>query len=521
VKPPPTSYDRVPYPSLAFSETHPDRLATVARIFGLRTPDVAECRVLELGCASGGNLIPMAFNLPGSEFVGVDLSRHQVDDGLATVRALNLTNIRIEHASILDIDSGWGQFDYIICHGVFSWVEPPIQDKILEIARGNLTPDGIAYVSYNTYPGWHLREMVRHMMRYHAGQFDEPGEEIEQARALLDFLASAAAGSGPYGELLTREVERLKQASDSYLYHEHLESTNAPMYFHQFMERAEAAGLQYLSEASVTEMLTSHFPAEVAETLERISPDILHVEQYMDFVRNRQFRQTLLCQSGLKPKRALTPAFLSGLMVSSRALPEKTPIDMTTGASVAFAGGGRRGEVTLPATKAAFSILMETWPRATAVERLCEAALERAAPFLGNPTAEEARRSLLSDLFGAVMYGLVGLHTHPPSCTNHLSERPRVHGLVAYQATRGNVVVNAHHNAVGFEPFSLEVLKLANGERRPQDMLDILLARHAQGELTIEENGAPVTTPDAARLFLEDRVEKVLASLTRNAVLVG
>ena len=80
--------------------------------------------MLELGCASGGNLIPMAFNLPGSEFVGIDLSRHQVEDGLAMVRALDLTNIRIEHASILDVDSGWGEFDYIICHGVFSWVEP-------------------------------------------------------------------------------------------------------------------------------------------------------------------------------------------------------------------------------------------------------------------------------------------------------------------------------------------------------------------------------------------------------------
>lgn len=517
----PTPYDRVPYPSVAFPETHPDRLATVARIFGLRTPDISRCRVLELGCASGGNLIPMAFNLRGSEFVGIDLSRHQVEDGLAMVRALDLTNIRIEHASILDIDNGWGQFDYIVCHGVFSWVERPVQDKILAIVRDNLAPDGIAYVSYNTYPGWHLREMVRHMMRYHAGQFEEPGEQIEQARALLDFLALAAGGSGPYGELLTREVERLKRASDSYLFHEHLESTNAPTYFHQFMERAEAAGLQYLSEASVTEMFTSHFAPEVAETLERISPDILHVEQYMDFVRNRQFRQTLLCRSDLKPKRALTPAFLTGLMVSSRALAEKTPIDMTIGAPVTFVSGGRRADVSLPATKAAFCILMETWPQAIAVEQLCEAALGRAVPFFGSTTPEENRRSLMGDLFGAVMYGVLGLHTHPPSCTNRLSEKPHVHGLVAYQATRGNVVVNAHHTTVGFEPFSLEVLKLANGERRPQDMVDALLARHAQGELTIEESGAQITDPDAARRFLMDQIERVLASLKRNAVLVA
>ena len=119
----PTSYDEVPYISVPFPQTHPDRLATTARIFGLTSPAVDRCRVLELGCASAGNLIPMAFNLPGSEFVGIDLSRHQVDDANAAIRRLGLTNIRVEHASIMDVDASWGDFDYILCHGVFSWVE--------------------------------------------------------------------------------------------------------------------------------------------------------------------------------------------------------------------------------------------------------------------------------------------------------------------------------------------------------------------------------------------------------------
>src|SRR5262245_48330424 len=112
-------YDVVPYGQLAFAQTHPDRLATVARIFGLVPPPVGTCRVLELGCASGANLIPMAFNLPGASFVGVDLSHVQVQSALATVEALGLRNIEIRHASILDVGLQWGQFDYIICHGVY------------------------------------------------------------------------------------------------------------------------------------------------------------------------------------------------------------------------------------------------------------------------------------------------------------------------------------------------------------------------------------------------------------------
>src|SRR5262245_55809985 len=147
-----TSYDNLPYGRLAFVQTHPDRLATIARIFGMSSVDVARSRVLELGCATGGNLIPMAYNLPDSNFVGIDLSRQQIREAQAAVDALGIRNVTVKHASILDVDRGWGKFDYIICHGVYSWVEPAVQDKILQIAAENLSAHGVAYVSYNTYP---------------------------------------------------------------------------------------------------------------------------------------------------------------------------------------------------------------------------------------------------------------------------------------------------------------------------------------------------------------------------------
>ena len=517
----PTSYDQVPYTSRAFPQTHPDRLASVARIFGLSTPDVAACRVLELGCASGGNLIPMAFNLPHSEFVGVDLSRHQVDDGRATIRELGLPNVRIEHASILDVSGDWGTFDYIICHGVFSWVEEPVQEKILQIARDHLSAAGIAYISYNTYPGWHMREMVRHMMRYHTRQFDEPQEQIEQARALLAFLASSTGEAGPYSDLLAREIDRLSRASDSYLFHEHLEQTNTPVYFHQFIERAERAGLLYLSEASISDMLSSHFQQPVAETIERISPDILHLEQYMDFVRNRLFRQTLLVHDTVRPKRALTPALLHGLLLSTRALADTMPVDLSPAATAVFSSGRQRAEVSLPATKAAFALMGEAWPCPLPVEELCAAAVDRARPFLGEISAGDAYRALMGDLFGAVTHGLIEVHTQSPPCTNRPSATPRANGLAAFQAQSGTLVVNAHHQMVELDRLGAEVLKLADGERTRSDILDLLMRQVDSGEIVLEENGQPVTAPDAARAMVARRLDKTFASLARSAVLVG
>src|SRR4051794_13106921 len=153
--PPATSYDEMPYESHPYAQTHPSRLAVVATLFGLRPPPVETCRVLELGSAAGGNIIPIAESFPRSQWVGIDLSTRQVDEGQRLVQAMGLKNVTLRHASIMDVDDSYGQFDYILAHGVFSWVPTEVRDKILDICSKRLTANGVAYVSYNTYPGWH------------------------------------------------------------------------------------------------------------------------------------------------------------------------------------------------------------------------------------------------------------------------------------------------------------------------------------------------------------------------------
>ena len=125
------SYDAVPYPDYSYFESHPDRVATMATLFGMKPPPVDRCRVLELGCAGGGNLIPMAYGLPQSEFVGIDTSARQIAAGQEKASALGLKNVTLQPLDILDVNTDHGQFDYIIAHGVFSWVPRVVQDKIL------------------------------------------------------------------------------------------------------------------------------------------------------------------------------------------------------------------------------------------------------------------------------------------------------------------------------------------------------------------------------------------------------
>src|ERR1051325_1309888 len=243
------TYDEIPYGDNVFHYTHPACLGAVGVLYGMRPANAERSRVLELGCASGGNLISMAYDLPDSEFVGIELSQRQIDEGRKTISALGLRNINLRAGSILDVNDDFGRFDYIVCHGVYSWSPAEIREAILRVCKRNLAPNGIAYISYNTYPGWRLRGMIREMMLFHASEF-KPQEQVSQGRALLNFLAQASPGHDPaFRDIVRREAERVSKLAESYVLHDYLETENAPVYFHQLAEQASSHGLRYVAEA--------------------------------------------------------------------------------------------------------------------------------------------------------------------------------------------------------------------------------------------------------------------------------
>src|SRR5262245_37296155 len=116
-----TAYDEVPYLSKPIDATHPDRLASVAALFGMSPAPVDACRVLEIGCGSGGNLIPMAYRLPGSRFTGIDLAERAVQEGRRVATDLGITNLELIAMDLRDVTAELGEFDYIVAHGFYSW----------------------------------------------------------------------------------------------------------------------------------------------------------------------------------------------------------------------------------------------------------------------------------------------------------------------------------------------------------------------------------------------------------------
>lgn len=512
------SYDEVPYESYSYAQTHPSRLATIATLFGMTPPPVERCRVLELGCASGGNLIPMAEMLPGSQFVGIDLSARQIADGQKLVDQLGLPNITLRHASILDVNESYGLFDYIICHGVFSWVPDNVREKILAICAQHLTPQGVAYVSYNTYPGWHMRGMIRDMMRYHALRFDGAERQVKQARALLDFLArSAPQDGGAFAALLQSELEALRTRADHYLYHEHLEAVNDPLYFHQFAELAARHRLRYLGEARLTTMVPSNFGPEVQKALGVVAQDQIQAEQYLDFVRNRMFRETLLVRQEANMDWGIRPEAVHGLHVTtSRRFPDISLSDVCSAAVVHYE---TKSGVTLatsnPVLKAAVRVLTERWPATVPFTELDQIV----AQMLQKP--DDGKHALaLAVLNTYVTSDVLELHAVPITAVTP-TERPVAFGTARVQLMAGHqIVANCRHNQV--QPGDLErrLVPLLDGTRDRVALVEELTRLAVAGELTVRQDGERVTDAAVIREAMREALESSLQMLGEANLLV-
>ncbi len=533
----PNSYDWLPYPSLSYVQTHPDRLATVATLMGMDPAPVGRCRVMELGCAGGWNLIPMAYALPGSEFLGIDNSGTEIAEGQAQVAALELGNITLRQLDILDAGPDLGQFDYIIAHGVYSWVPPQVQDAVLRICQQNLAPNGVAYVSYNTYPGWHMLTIVRDMMLYHTRHMSDLQERAAGARALLDFLAEAVPEeSGAYGSFLNSYAEYLRgevkgenAMGDSFLVHDELEEVNEPLYFYQFAQRAMSHGLRYLGETEFRTMMDGNLPPKTSGRLREMSGSVVDLEQYMDFLRNQTFRKTLLCHQEVPLSRALKGERLEHLYVASHAQPVGPEPDIHSVSPTQYRGGdGAVITTDHPLTKAAMLHLADIWPRAISLEALRAAArirLGHSATAAGsNGQAEAEARVLNTSLLRAYTYSdsLVELHAFQPQIVLEVSERPVVSPVARRQAEGGTKVTNQRHERVELDEVNLYLLPLLDGQHDRGDLVRALeTGPVAEGLLVIRQDGQPVEDKGKLRELLADSVGRRLAWLGRAGLLIG
>ena len=514
------AYDTVPYDSRAFPQSHPARSAALATLFGLNPPDVSTARVLELGCAAGGNLSPLATAFPQATFLGVDLSAVQIAQGQARIARLGLTNITLRNQSILDLSAGHGVFDYIICHGVYSWVPQPVRDAILRVATQNLAQSGVAYISYNVNPGWRLRGVLREAMLFHCAGEADPARKIASARHFLAQLAEITDPASAYGQLLRQEARMIATAEDTYLLHDHMEINNEPCYVSEFLGAARTAGLAFLTEASIQMTIAETFGASNGQILRELSGNHLErMEQYIDFLTGRTFRQTLLVRASQERAivRTLAPKCVAGLHLQANlALAEESD-----GSFVLRDPAGRTLTTSSPFVRDGLLALGARFPGSLPVDEITLAASIAAEPRDTEPGAA-AIESLHDSLLKMVLIGMAEITTLELSSRAALCDRHTAFPLARADAEAGMTwTTNLRHETVPLNIVQQAVLPLLDGAHDTGALIAALREKVREGRIVLQREGVPLTEEADIAASAIEHVDQALKGIARASLLVA
>ena len=427
------SYDALSYSGYPFPQSHPGRMSAQAILRGLDPAPVDSARVLELGCGDGGNLIPMAFGLPGAAFTGIDLNEAALARGREHAKTLNLGHVDLRAGDLetLDLD---GPFDYVIAHGVYSWVSPEARDNLLRVAGRVLSGHGVLYASYNAKPGGHLRQIVRELMQFASRGETDAHRIVERARAAVRLVKEAQGPSDVYGVFLGEYLDKVLERSDAGVFHDDLEVHNHAVYLEELVVHAERHGLAYLAASDLHDSAYGKHGAGIDDALDELEPDSeIDQEQALDFLRLRMYHQTLLCRAEAPRNEMPDRARIDSLRAYSSLRPDAGAV-LDDGSAVSFEERhGARLRTDHPAVKQTFGALGAVWPDGL-----------RAADLLGDDP-DAVRQAVLAGHAA----GLVQLTTHAPAIEPAVDDRPVASALARAQVAAGyDHVTNLKHERI-------------------------------------------------------------------------
>jgi methyltransferase-like protein len=306
------------------------------------------------------------------------------------------------------------------------------------------------------------------------------------------------------------------ELSDWFLLHDHLEADNTAFYLHQFVERAEAAGLKYLGEADLAAMNLGALPTGMAQL--GMATDMICQLQYLDLLQNRRFRMSLLCPEALQPHRSLVPARLWDFYWSTMLRPQVSVSNLeAAGQPLAFLGP--QGDVRLRTSDSLSGAVFDTLCRqklALTPNELVAETMRRFAitdaPALGSALERHA--------LDLVMSNAISVHVAPETWVAGLSERPVASRLVRYQARWSSWVTNQRHEPVGVDPVAREVIRHVDGRHSRAGIIESIKALAERGRLNLQQDGRPITDRAAIARTVPTLVDQVLGFMAANALLV-
>jgi SAM-dependent methyltransferase len=455
-------YNQVPYHGTPFPQAHINRLAVMATLLGMNPPPLSGARVLELGCGEGAHLIPMALEYPDTQFVGIDLAEMPIGKAETLAVQLGLQNVKFRQADVAQLTGQAGECDFLIAHGLYSWVPEPVQAKMLELIGYLLAPNGIAYVSYNVYPGWHIREMTRNIVRLHTAGLTDPAEIRLRAISLLGTIYKSQDENEMYRGTVRAEMERIAGKDPNQCFHDDFAEINQPVYFAEFMKRAAGHGLQFLSEAELTNLQNLGYPQETQESFGRIL-DPVEREQQFDILALRTFRRTLLCRDDIPLIREITPERLEKLWFASLMKADVVQADLEQAAPIQLrAPNGATVVVSEPAVKNVLLRLVEAWPARLSWPGLVRIAHDHSSGQ-SSTNVELMLQEMMLRLFAA---GSAEAYLEQYRHAVTLGAQPLASPLARIQARNGQRLTSLRHLPVELnDDLDLQVLQVADGTR--------------------------------------------------------
>lgn len=291
-----------PYASAPFLESY-------ARLLGLSPAPASTARILEIGSSYGGNLISQALFYPQATFTGIEIAPTQVSVGKTYIDQLGITNLDLLEGDVNESHEHLGTYDYIIAHGFYSWVDEETKDNFLRLCKEHLAENGILYMSYNTYPGWHKMDSVRALLEFANKDVDTLNhrEKVRHGKTVASKLGALMLEydtvknqQGPFLQSLRQTLQK----QDCYVGHDHLEPVNTPVYFHQCIDHMTKHGFTYLCDCDLNLSFPDVYDETLRTKLQELAPhDPLAREQYIDFMLNTAFRKSLFSHKEATPKR--------------------------------------------------------------------------------------------------------------------------------------------------------------------------------------------------------------------------
>lgn len=402
--------------------------------------------MLELGCAEGMNLLPLAERLPQAQFTGVDLSGKQIATAEAARAACGIGNARFVCADLREFEPEAGAFDFVIAHGVYSWVPDEVKERLLAICARALSPNGVAYVSYNVLPGWGLLDGLRKFLLAETSRESDLHAQLDLASRVLSVLAKATAGQpGAYSALLRDAISDMTRKPPALLFHDELGFVNDPCTFLDFTAQAARHDLHFLAEAHFASMPFEHVPAQVRDALGELEPDFLRAQQLMDVLYQRWIRSSLLCRA--EPTRIPQPHVIRDCAIGLRLRPADGKVDLRPRVAMRMLGPNN---LTLDFDGSEIKAFLAALAQAGTVRMAFPAIVENANRFLRQVGLPEIgdESALCAELFRLFSLDAIDLLLAGDGGLLHTAERPAPSALMRYQARENFALANRWHELI-------------------------------------------------------------------------